>query len=74
MDVFAESPNRVYLAQKGELPLFTQRPATIRLPQVGPGLQFPVFRLPLRQAGGAIPNGDELDQPGNGTAGVDWRY
>lgn len=74
MDVFAESPNRVFLVQKGELPLFDKRPEPIRLPQVGPGLQFPVFRLPLRQAGGAIPNGDELDEAGNGTAGVDWRW
>ena len=74
MDVYAESPDRVFLAQKGELPLFTQRPATIKLPQVGPGLEFPVFRLPLRQAGGAIPNGDELNAPDAGKAGVDWRW
>jgi hypothetical protein len=74
MDVFAESPNRVFLVQKGELPRFEKTPQSIRLPQVGPGLQFPVFRLPLRQAGGAIPNGDELDEPGNGTPGVDWRW
>jgi peptidylamidoglycolate lyase len=74
MDVFAESPNRVFLAQKGELPLIERRPQAIWLPQLGPGLQFPVFRLPLRQAGGSIPNGDELDQPGNGRPGVDWRW
>src|SRR3990172_5782142 len=67
MDVFAESPNRVYIAQKGELPLIEQRPQSIWLPQLGPGLQFPVFRLPLRQAGGSIPNGDELHQPRNRT-------
>jgi len=74
MDVYAESPNRVFLAQKGELPLFERRPQSIKLPQVGPGLVFPVFRLPLRQAGGAIPNGDELDAPDAGTRGVDWRW
>jgi hypothetical protein len=74
MDVFAESPDRVLLAQKGELPLIATRPESIWLPQLGPGLQFPVFRLPLRQAGGAIPNGDELDKPGNGRPGIDWRW
>jgi peptidylamidoglycolate lyase len=74
MDVFAESPNKVFLVQKGELPLFAKRPPSIRLPQVGPGLEFPVFRLPLRQAGGAIPNGDERDNPANGKEGVDWRW
>ena len=47
---------------------------SIWLPQLGPGLQFPVFRLPLRQAGGVIPNGDELDEPGNGRPGIDWRF
>ena len=74
MDVFAESPNRVIIASKGELPLIAKRPEQVWLPQVGPGLQFPVFRLPLRQAGGVIPNGDELDKPGNGRPGVDWRF
>jgi hypothetical protein len=74
MDVFAESPNRVLLVQKGELPLFEKRPESVKLPQVGPGLEFPVFRLPLRQAGSAIPNGDERHKPGNGTDGVDWRW
>jgi hypothetical protein len=74
MDVFAESPNRVLIASKGELPLIAKRPESIWLPQPGPGLQFPVFRLPLRQAGGAIPNGDQLNEPGNGRPGVDWRF
>ena len=74
MDVFAESPNRVLVASKGELPLITKRPPTTWLPELGPGLHFPVFRLPLRQAGGVIPNGDELDEPGNGRPGIDWRW
>ena len=74
MDVFAESPNRVLLVQKGMLPLFSTRPQTVKLPQVGPGLEFPVFRLPLRQAGNSIPNGDQLDAPGAGTPGKDWRW
>jgi hypothetical protein len=74
MDVFAESPDRVLVASKGELPLIEKRPESIWLPQLGPGLQFPVFRLPLRQAGGVIPNGDQLTEPGNGRPGIDWRF
>ena len=74
MDVFAESPNRVLVASKGELPLIEKRPEPIWLPQLGPGMQFPVFRLPLRQAGGGVPNGDQLDEPGNGRPGIDWRF
>ena len=41
--VFAESPNRVFMLQRGELPVIA-RPATRNLPDVGPSLQFPVFR------------------------------
>ena len=75
MDVFAESPDRVFLVQKGELPLLNRRELeTVRLPQVAPGLRFPVSRLPLRQAGSSIPNGDVRNEPGRGTDGVDWRW
>ncbi len=75
MDVFAESPDRVLVASKGETPLLNRRDLeSVRLPQVGPGLVFPVFRLPLRQAGGVVPNGDRRDQPGRGEEGVDWRF
>ena len=74
MDVFAESPDRVFLVQKGELPLIEQRPESIWLPELGPGLQFPNFRLPLRQAGASIPNGDQLEAEGVGRPGVDWRW
>ena len=74
MDVFAESADRVFLVQKGELPLITDRADTIWLPQLGVGYHYPNFRLPLRQAGGSIPNGNELDEPGNGRPGIDWRW
>jgi DNA-binding beta-propeller fold protein YncE len=73
MDVFAESPNRVFLVQKGELARIDKRPETKWIPEFGPGLVYPVFRLPLRQAGagaGSYP----LDPPADGTAGVDWRW
>ncbi|SVC84321.1 uncharacterized protein METZ01_LOCUS337175, partial [marine metagenome] len=70
MDVFAESPDRVFLVQKGELPLIESRPESIWLPELGPGMQYPNFRLPLRQAGGSIPNGDQLESEGNGRPGI----
>ena len=74
MDVFAESPDRVFLIQKGELALIEERPESIWLPELGPGLRYPNFRLPLRQAGAGIPNGDQLDEPGRGRPGIDWRW
>ena len=73
MDVFAESPNRVFLVQKGELARIDKRPETRWIPEFGPGLVFPVFRLPLRQAGAGA-GSNPLDPPADGTAGVDWRW
>src|SRR3954462_9694200 len=43
--VFAESPNRVFVLQRGELPNLP-RPMTIKLPQLGPNIELPNFRLP----------------------------
>jgi len=59
--VFAESPDRVFVLQRGELPLL-ERPPTMRLTDLGPSLSFPVFRLPFRDATVASP-------PGGGAAG-----
>ena len=73
MDVFAESPNRVFLVQKGELARIDKRPETKWIPEFGPGLVFPVFRLPLRQAGAGA-GSNPLDPPADGTPGVDWRW
>ena len=73
MDVFAESPNRVFLVQKGELARIDKRPETKWVPEFGPGLVFPVFRLPLRQAGAGA-GSNPLDPPADGKAGVDWRW
>ncbi len=39
--VFAESPNRIYMLFRGELPKMAP-PKTVLLPQVGPSLSFPV--------------------------------
>ena len=59
--VFAESPNRIFVLQRGELPNLG-RPKAMRLTQLGPGLVFPIGRLPWRDATTASP-------PGNGGTG-----
>jgi DNA-binding beta-propeller fold protein YncE len=56
--VFAESPNRVFVLQRGELPNIP-RPAVTRL---GPSTVFPIGRLPWRDATVSSP-------PGNGGTG-----
>jgi len=56
--VFAESPNRVFVLQRGELPNVA-RPGVTR---PGPSLVFPIGRLPWRDATIASP-------PGNGGTG-----
>src|SRR5437879_7673570 len=45
--VFAESPNRVFILQRGELPNL-QRPKTISLPQLGLNIEVPVGGMPGR--------------------------
>lgn len=47
--VFAESPNRVFIAQRGELPDIP-RPSTGTMPEIGPSLTFPVGGVPFRSA------------------------
>ena len=59
--VFAESPNRIFVLQRGELPNLG-RPKGMRLTELGPGLVFPIGRLPWRDATTASP-------PGNGGTG-----
>ena len=80
--VFAESPNRVFVLQRGELPVVARPKQPVRLPQIGPSIEFPMFRLPLRDATSASPPGalfgpdgktpgDDLDA---GKPGVDYRW
>ena len=80
--VYAETPNRVFVLQRGELPVLKRPQQAIRLPQIGPSVEFPMFRLPLRDATTASPPGamfgpdgktpgDDLDA---GMPGVDWRW
>jgi len=47
--VFAESPDRVFVLQRGELPNIP-RPRVRILPEVGPGIAFPMGGVPFRNA------------------------
>ena len=59
--VFAESPDRIYVVQRGELPNI-KAPATKKLTDTAPSIFFPIGRLPWRDATTASP-------PGNGGTG-----
>src|SRR5438067_4001813 len=61
--VYAESPNRVFMLYRGELPNI-KRPPTKLLSEFGPSIQFPIGRLPWRDATVA-------SLPGGGAAGAD---
>jgi sugar lactone lactonase YvrE len=82
--VFAESPNRVFVLQRGELPDM-KRPQQVALPEVGPSLSFPVGEVPWRNAsqgmvasppGAGGPGADPTDpkQAWKGRMGVDARW
>ena len=60
--VFAESPDRIYVLQRGELPNI-DRPAREALFDVGPSIYFPIGRLPWRDATAS-------SLPANGGAGA----
>ena len=74
--VFAESPDRVFVTQKGELPVLPTGLKTTWLPQIGPGIKFPVGGgVPLRETASATPSGGKAAADGrNGRPGVDWRW
>src|SRR5215510_2737661 len=79
--VYAESPNRVFMLYRGELPNL-QRPRSKLLPEFGPSIQFPIGRLPWRDATVAsLPGGGGAGAiPGaptdgwQGTLGVDAKW
>jgi hypothetical protein len=79
--VYAESPNRVFLLFRGELPNIP-RPQTKLLPEFGPSIQFPIGRLPWRDAtvsalpgaGGAGSDPEEGPKLWRGTVGVDAKW
>jgi len=59
--VFAESPDRIYAVEHGELPNI-KRPMTKKLSDMGPSVFFPIGRLPWRDTTSSSP-------PGNGGTG-----
>ena len=65
--IFAESPNRIYLFQRGELPVL-ERPKNTPIPNFGPSLSFPVNEVPFRNAS----QGPVAALPGEG--GDETRY
>jgi DNA-binding beta-propeller fold protein YncE len=82
--VFAESPNRVYMVQRGELPAMP-RPSARAVPDIGPSLSFPVGQAPFRNAsqgpassppgaGGPGQDPDDPKQAWQGRMGVDARW
>ena len=79
--VYAENPNRVFLLFRGELPNI-KRPETRMLTDFGPSLQFPIGRLPWRDAtvaalpgaGGTGQDPDDGPKLWKGTVGVDARW
>jgi peptidylamidoglycolate lyase len=76
--VFAETPNRVFILQRGELPV-VERPQTRK---IAPSIEFPMFRLPMRDATTASPPGALFAKDGKtpgddrdvGEPGVDYRW
>jgi peptidylamidoglycolate lyase len=76
--VFAESPNRVFILQRGQLPKM-ERPKTMK---IAPSVEFPIGRLPWRDATSASPPGalfgPDGKTPGNdldaGQPGVDYDW
>lgn len=75
-DIFPESPNRLIVTQKGELPVLPAQVRRTWLPHLGPSLKFPVAgNLPLRESNSATPSsGREAPDGSTGRAGIDWRW
>ena len=75
--VFAQSANRVYIFQRGEVPVL-RRPAVLPLPQFGPSLSFPISGLPFRNVGqgpvSSPPGPEGSDANWKGKYGVDGRW
>ena len=82
--IFAESPDRIFIAQRGEEPVLTRPPQTA-VPQFGPSLSFPTAEVPFRNAsqgpvaslpGGGAPGDkpEDADKLWKGKAGVDARW
>ena len=59
--IFAQNPNRVFIIQRGELPVVERPREVIALPQIGPSIGFPVSQYPIRNGSqgpySALPGG-----------------
>ena len=75
--IFAESPDRIYLLHRGELPNI-ERPQAVVYPEAGPALSFPVAQLPWRNASvgprASLPGALDGDDTDRGEYGVDHRW
>jgi|TARA_B100001250_G_scaffold392909_1_gene395161 hypothetical protein len=75
--VFAESPDRVFLLHRGELPNI-EAPEREVYPEAGPALSFPVAQLPWRNASvgprASLPGALEGDDTDRGEYGIDHRW
>ena len=79
--VYAESPNRIYALYRGELPVI-KRPDIKLVPEFGPSVQFPIGRLPYRDAtvssmpaaGGTGQDPKDGVRLWKGTVGVDAKW
>jgi NHL repeat len=82
--IYAESPNRVFIAQRGEEPAL-KRPANTPVPAFGPSLSFPTAEVPFRNAsqgpvaslpGGGAPGDlpEDADKKWSGKKGIDARW
>ena len=72
--IFAESPDRIYILQRGELPEMS-RPKNTPIPNFAPSLSFPTNEVPFRNAS----QGPVASPPGEGAGwqgklGVDGRW
>jgi hypothetical protein len=88
--VFPESADRVFVTQKGELPVLPTNLKTTWLPQIGPSIKFPVGGgVPIRETASATPSCGGIPNPAGmptnpncpdardgheGRPGVDWRW
>ncbi len=59
--IFAQNPDRVFVFQRGELPVMT-RPVNTPIPDFGPSLSFPTNEVPFRNAS----QGPVAAMPGEG--------
>ncbi|MEQ1885386.1 MAG: hypothetical protein ABL967_10015 [Bryobacteraceae bacterium] len=80
--VYAENPNRVFMLFRGELPAIPRPQTKLLGPEFGPSIQFPIGRLPWRDAtvsalpgaGGTGQEPEDGPKLWKGTVGVDAKW